>query len=72
MTTFATTHRATAYCPVFAGVFKQIADTIGVWRQRRHLAALDDAALCDIGLTRTEALREARRPLWDVPQHWRH
>lgn len=41
------------------------------WRQRRHLARLDDAALTDIGVTRAEALREADRPLWDVPAAWR-
>ena len=39
--------------------------------QRRALIALDDALLRDIGLTRSEALREARRPFWDAPQHWR-
>jgi uncharacterized protein YjiS (DUF1127 family) len=40
-------------------------------RQRRHLAELDDAMLRDIGLTRDEARREARRPFWDAPRHWR-
>jgi len=39
--------------------------------QRQKLAALDDAALADIGLTRTQALTEANRPLWDVPANWR-
>jgi uncharacterized protein YjiS (DUF1127 family) len=39
-------------------------------RQRRHLAELDDAMLRDIGLTREQALREARRPRWDAPRHW--
>ena len=40
-------------------------------RQRKSLAALDDARLADIGLTRDAALREAQRPLWDVPRGWR-
>lgn len=40
-------------------------------RQRRALARLDDSALADMGLTRTEAAQEAARPVWDVPAHWR-
>lgn len=40
------------------------------WRQRQHLAGLDDAALSDIGVTRKQALHEAARPIWDVPAHW--
>ena len=38
--------------------------------QRRRLASLDDAALADIGVSREEAGREARRPVWDVPANW--
>lgn len=33
-------------------------------RTRRALAALGDAALEDLGLTREEAARESRRPFW--------
>ncbi len=44
---------------------------IGLWRSRRALAALDRAALEDIGLSAGDAQREARRPIWDVPTHWR-
>lgn len=40
-------------------------------RQRRQLAALDDYALLDLGLTRSEAETEANRPLWDSPLNWR-
>jgi uncharacterized protein YjiS (DUF1127 family) len=42
-----------------------------VWRSRRALAALDDAALNDIGLNRVDAVNEANRPFWDVPNTWR-
>ena len=35
--------------------------------QRRRLAALDADRLADIGVTRDEALREARRLPWDAP-----
>jgi uncharacterized protein YjiS (DUF1127 family) len=40
------------------------------WRQRRELARLDDSRLFDLGIRRAEAAAEARRPIWDVPQHW--
>ncbi len=71
MTSFTTTRRTTAHRPVFTGVFGRFADILGVWRQRRHLAKLDDASLNDIGLTRAEADAESQKPIWDVPQHWR-
>lgn len=34
-------------------------------RQRQALLALDDRLLKDIGLSRADAVREARRPFWD-------
>jgi len=40
--------------------------------QRRELARLDDALLDDLGITREQAEREASRPLWDGPDHWRN
>ena len=40
-------------------------------RQRQSLLELDDAALKDIGISRYEALKEAERPVWDVPPSWR-
>lgn len=43
----------------------------GLWRQRRALASLDDAALDDIGVSRACAVQESERPFWDVPSHWR-
>jgi uncharacterized protein YjiS (DUF1127 family) len=35
-------------------------------RQRRTLAELDDRMLRDIGLTRSQAQREAERPFWSA------
>jgi uncharacterized protein YjiS (DUF1127 family) len=41
---------------------------LDIWRRRlrdrRELALLDDRSLRDIGLTRYDALREARKPFW--------
>ncbi|WP_372574252.1 DUF1127 domain-containing protein [Ruegeria jejuensis] len=42
-----------------------------VRRDRQKLLRLDDAALKDIGITRSEALAEARRSFWDAPETWR-
>ncbi|MCA3436815.1 MAG: DUF1127 domain-containing protein [Rhodobacter sp.] len=39
-------------------------------RQRKLLAKLDDRTLQDIGISRSEALAEAKRPVWDVPPTW--
>lgn len=50
--------------------FPSLKGLLGLHRQRRALARLDDAALTDVGLDRGEALQEARRPVWDVPCHW--
>lgn len=36
------------------------------WQTRRMLAAMDDRALRDIGISRSEALREAERWPWDL------
>jgi len=41
------------------------------WRQRQILKSLEAEALDDIGLTKDEADKEARKPIWDVPAHWR-
>lgn len=41
-----------------------------LWRQRNELRHLSDAQLRDIGLTRDQANREARRWFWDVPDQW--
>lgn len=54
-----------------ARVLSRLAGAAAVSRQRRALRDLDEAILRDIGLTRDEALREAARPFWDAPVHWR-
>jgi uncharacterized protein YjiS (DUF1127 family) len=35
--------------------------------QRRRLAMLDDLALKDLGLSRSDVLQESERPFWDDP-----
>ena len=54
-----------------SGLFANLRLAYHAHAQRRHLAALDDHALSDIGLSRSQALAEADRPLWDVPTAWR-
>ncbi len=51
-------------------VINRIKRLYSLWRQRRALGQLDDAALDDIGLSRQQAAAEARRPVWDAPKHW--
>jgi uncharacterized protein YjiS (DUF1127 family) len=70
--TYEDTHRAT-HSPLpsrqfAAGGLLAWAGIVGAWfersRQRRTLAELDDRLLDDIGVTRSEARREAAKPLW--------
>ncbi len=42
---------------------------LDVPRQRRQLLALDERTLKDVGISRIDALREANRDFWDIPQH---
>ncbi len=42
---------------------------LGIHRERRSLDQLDAALLEDIGITRDQARKEARRAAWDVPAH---
>lgn len=41
-----------------------------IWVERRRLARLDAHRLGDLGLTRDEAQKESRRPVWDAPERW--
>ncbi|MDX1781039.1 MAG: DUF1127 domain-containing protein [Thalassovita sp.] len=62
-------NRITA-CPGNLSFFARLMRANALLRQRAALRRLDDAALDDIGLSRTEALREAQRPIWDAPESW--
>lgn len=54
--------------------YETLSDVILNWlalrRQRQQLGRLDAHILCDIGLTPHQARTEARRPMWDSPDHW--
>lgn len=51
--------------------FALVSDVFALHEQRGRLADLDDAMLRDIGLTRGQAISEARRPIWDIPANWK-
>lgn len=53
------------------GWLERILTMFDVRRTRLDLDRLTDAQLRDIGLTREDVEQEMRRPLWDVPAHWR-
>ncbi len=46
------------------GIFAWLRERHAVYRQRRALLALDDRMLKDIGISRTDALREGGKPFW--------
>lgn len=58
------------FAPSFSALIRNIVAARALARQRKALAKLDDHLLCDIGLTRSEAENESRRPAWDAPRHW--
>ncbi|MCY4311751.1 MAG: DUF1127 domain-containing protein [Rhodospirillaceae bacterium] len=55
---------------LFARQFTAILEAIPEWRQRgeerRQLLELDERLLKDIGVSRAEAMEEARKPFWVV------
>lgn len=52
-----------------AGALRYLVLALRIQAERRQLAGLSDEALADIGITRGEAMREAGRPLMDIPAH---
>lgn len=54
------------HAPFRASRRASLLDALEMYRQRRALARLDDHALQDIGITREDALAEAKRPFWDI------
>ena len=53
------------------GFWNRLLELVALQRQRTQLRDLTDHELRDIGITRAAAYKEAMRPLWDVPVHWR-
>ena len=47
-------------------MFARLGTMLATSRQRRDLADLDDRTLHDIGVSRADVEREARRRFWDV------
>ncbi len=59
-----------APAPARPSLRARLTAALAVRRQRLQLVALDAHRLADLGLTRSEALAEADRPMWNVPAHW--
>ena len=53
-----------------AGLPARVLDRLLIWQERAaeraHLASLDDRILKDIGISRSQADIEARKPFWRV------
>jgi uncharacterized protein YjiS (DUF1127 family) len=52
---------------VIGKMFQRMMRWAELARQRNGLAAMSDAALKDIGLSRADILQESERPFWDDP-----
>lgn len=57
--------------PARSGLMQRMLAAIAIRRSRARLLDLDDRILRDIGVSRHDAEAEARRPLWDAPDHWK-
>ena len=64
--TITSAYRAAHQSP--ASIISILLKGVEVSRQRRALAKMDAATLADLGLTRAQAQREAKRTFWDIPQ----
>lgn len=56
--------------PVRFALLARLVTAHALWQHRRHMVTLDDAALCDIGLTRNDIRAELARPIWNAPDQW--
>ncbi len=60
--------RASGFRPGLGFSLLRISQTLKMWydrsQERRHLAALDDHLLRDIGINRANACKEASKPFW--------
>ena len=68
------THSSTIYTPARPnrlGLFSWLSALNALFRARKTLAEMDERMLDDIGVAQEEALKEAGRPFWDVPAHWK-
>ncbi|OWU86558.1 hypothetical protein ATO6_07170 [Oceanicola sp. 22II-s10i] len=68
------TSRRSGYAPAGqrpASLIGRALSLLGLHQSRQCLSRLDDALLRDIGISREDAHKEARRPIWDVPTNWR-
>lgn len=52
------------------GLLGRLVGSTAFRRSQRRLGELDDHMLKDIGLTRSQARREAEKPAWNAPAHW--
>ena len=48
----------------------KLANLASLARSRHALRKLNAQQLADIGISKAQATQEARKPLWDVPDHW--
>jgi len=53
-------------------LLRLLSQAFAAWRERRQLARLDATMRADIGLSLRQTMQESTRPIWDVPQSWRH
>jgi uncharacterized protein YjiS (DUF1127 family) len=49
---------------------RRLLNSFSLIRSRRDLASLDDQLLRDIGISREQAMTEAKRTPWDAPDNW--
>jgi uncharacterized protein YjiS (DUF1127 family) len=65
--TLTTLAHSTGSVPAHTGLISRLVRILTIRRERRALMALDDRMLADVGLSRTDAYREAHRRLFDLP-----